>query len=93
MGDITKFFLVDLFPVLIPVAAVGFKIYHDLGHLKITVIEGFKGVSEEMHTMNTNISELQIQIVKNSTADEYRDKALDRLDREIIRLNNKLNNK
>ena len=93
MGDIAKLFIIDLLPIVVSVGAVGFKIYHDLNHLKITVVDGFKAVSEEMSIMNTNISELQIQIVKNSTADEYRDKALDRLDKEIIRLNSKLNNK
>ena len=93
MGEIAKLIFFNLLPIVLSVGIVGFKIYHDLNHLKVTVVDGFIRISEEMSIMNTNISELQIQIVKNSTADEYRDKALDRLDKEIIRLNSKLNNK
>ena len=93
MGEIAKLIFFNLLPIVLSVGVVGFKIYHDLNHLKVTVVDGFISISEEMSIMNTNISELQIQIVKNSTADEYRDKALDRLDKEIIRLNSKLNNK
>ena len=93
MDDIYRYLFADILPIIVSVGVVGFKVYHDLKHLKLQVVDGFKSISKQMHTMNDNISELQIQIVENKTADQYRDKALERLDIEIHRLNDKINNR
>ena len=93
MDDIYRYLFADILPIIVSVGVVGFKVYHDLKHLKTKVVDGFQTISEEVHKINENISELQLQIVANLTADEYRDKALDRLDKEINRLNDKINNK
>ena len=84
------FILKNILPVLVPVLGVGYKMYHDVGVLnkmmtsnKQDFTDHLNSLDKKVDKINTNIGDLETKISNNRIADEYRDKEITRLDKEI----------
>ena len=84
------FILKNILPVLVPVLGVGYKMYHDVNVLNKMMTDNKKDFTNHLNSLNTkvdnitvNIGDLETKISNNRIADEYRDKEITRLDKEI----------
>lgn len=90
---ITDFFLKQILPLVLSIGSVGYKIYYDVKALnkqvaanKTEIADAISILGTEIKGINTSIGKFEVSLAKNKTADEFRDKEIERLSREIDRI-------
>jgi len=91
-NEVTDFILKQILPLVISIGSVGYKIYYDVRQLnhqvaanKTEIAAAISMLSTEIKDINTSIGHFEVSLAKNKTADEYRDKEIARISREIDR--------
>ena len=79
-------FLVNILPIIVTVGAVGYKVYYDVHNLKHDLSKGFSTIGTKLDAMEKSINKINLDLLKNEVADQYRDKELSRLSKEIEKL-------
>jgi len=100
MGDpILNIIIINILPIVVSVGSVGYKIYYDLGQVKQEIATNkteikiwLQNITNDVSTIDHKVSDLQSELKESKAFDAGRDLRLERLEKEIYLIRQKVYN-